>query len=78
MFVLNGINHIYSNRAYGVDETAALWMVIIAIMMYAGPAVVGLVYLLMREKKEVRPGVSEFEPPEEVPGPREEPRRKAA
>jgi len=69
------LSELYLNTPYGLDEGALVWATIISIVMYAGPAIVALVYLLMREKEPAIGAGSPEQHPEEL---LEERRDKAA
>jgi hypothetical protein len=54
---------LHTNANYGLDQSAAIWMTVVAVLLYAGPAVVGMIYLMIRDKNMGNPvGLSPWSP----------------
>jgi hypothetical protein len=59
------LSQVHMNQAYGISQPALISMVIVSALFFAGPATVGLFYLLIRDKRSIQPALPERS--EEVP-----------
>lgn len=49
--IVTHLGELHANQPVGIHAAADFWLSIFVTMLYAGPAIIAMVYLLMRDRK---------------------------